>query len=92
MAKKKNFFEKPWTQITGVVIIIIAIFEGGYAAGIYQENIQCNLDKNILVIEYQFKLRDELIKQKEFETNRNNNNNAALTEIIHLIRNDGTKK
>ena len=92
MAKKKNFFEKPWTQITGVIIIIITILGGGYAAGVYQEKIQCNLDKNILVIEYQSKLRDELNKQKDCETNRNNNNNAALTEIINIIRNDGTKK
>jgi hypothetical protein len=92
MAKKKNFFEKPWAQITGVIIIIITILGGGYAAGAYQEKIQCNLDKNILVIEYQSKLRDELNKQKECETNRNDNNNAALTEIINIIRNDGTKK
>lgn len=47
MAKKKNFFEKPWTQITGVTIIIITILGGGYAAGCYQEKIQWRIPKII---------------------------------------------
>lgn len=92
MAKKKTFFEKPWAQITSVLIIVLTILGGGYQAGVYQKEIECNLDKNILITEYQSKLRDELNKQKECETVNNNRSNEALNEIINIISKHGIKK
>lgn len=91
MKNKKNIFSSIWAKITGVTITIITLFGGGYAAGIYQETIQCNLDKNIMVTEYQSRLREELNRQKECETVNYNTNDAALLRLINIIKSDEKK-
>ncbi len=92
MGKKQNIFGNLWVKITAVIIIVITLIGAGYSAGIYQQTIQCNLDKNIMVTEYQSKLREELNKQKECETANYNNNDAALMSLINIIRTDANKK
>ena len=87
MVTKKNRFNKDWMQITGVIGVIFMIFGGGYTAGLYQGNIECTLDKNQMVIEYQSKLSEEINKNKTVETNANINSSRQLEELVKIIKN-----
>lgn len=87
MATKQNKFNKNWLQITGVIGVIFMIFAGGYAAGLYQGNIECTLDKNEMVIEYQSKLSEEINKNKTAEIKENVKSSQQLEELVKIIKN-----
>lgn len=86
MVSNKNRFNKNWIQYTGLISVIFMLFGGGYSAGLYQGNIECVLDKNQMVIEYQSKLSEKININKATETNENIKSSKELEELVKYIK------
>lgn len=90
--KFNEILKKSWSNITGILAVIFMIFGGGYSTGIYKCEIDCKLDKIVLLLEYQEKLKQQVKEQKENEVQNIKIKNETFDEFINFIKNKENEK
>jgi len=82
----RNILNQNWVKITGVVSTIFMLIAGGYAAGIYEGNLDCKLDKFEMITAYQEKLEEIKSKQQDSKIQEFEQKSKEFDQVLKLFK------